>query len=199
MIALVLGAADCLSDDLREAEKLVDPAACLVVACNDAGFLWPGRLDHWATLHPNELWLRERKRRANGYPDGYETWTKVWPEGLKHNERICNHAISGYQGSSGLLSVGVALTVGADRIMLCGIPMDTRYHVVRKRRWAAAEGYRRRWIGLHNTLAPVVRSFSGWTRERFGEPTHEWLEPHMSATPDAAPQSVVLTQHPNTE
>lgn len=177
MIALALGAADCLPEDLDEARKLVDPAECLIVAANDAGFMWHGHLDHWATLHPEELWLRKRKRAELGLDDDYETWTRPYPWGLKkEREELCDHVLGGYDGgSSGLLAVGVALEKGADRIILCGMPMDQRRHVVRKRPWIPANGYRDRWIELHHKLAPVVRSYSGWTRERFGEPTGGWL------------------------
>lgn len=194
MIALVLGAADCLPEDVEAATALVDYRECLVVACNDAGILWPHRLDHWATLHPNELWWRERQRRERGYPDGYVTWTKVWPPELKENEAICDRTLDGWQGSSGLLALGAALQ-HAEAGILCGIPMDPRPHIRRRKRWGAAHNYRDRWEALHDTLAPRVRSMSGWTMERFGEPTPDWLAAHMPGWCGSWATPVVLTQH----
>lgn len=185
MIALVLGGADCLQSDLDEAAKLVDPHACTIVATNDAGVYWPHRLDHWVTMHPTELPYRIQRRRTMGHPDGYTTWTRPYPHGLKDREKLCDRVISGYNGSSGLVAVGVAIETG-HRAILCGMPMDVRAHFNREGVWEKAEGYRERWVELHDTLAPLVRSFSGWTRERFGAPTSEWvdaaLRPHVAST-----------------
>ncbi len=175
MIALVLGGADCLQADLDEAAKLVDPHRCTIVAANDAGVYWPHRLDHWVTMHPNELPYRIQRRRTMGYPDGYTTWTRPYPPGMKNREELCDRTISGYNGSSGLVAVGVAIETG-HRAILCGIPMDVRPHFNREGVWEKAESYRERWVDLHDHLAPLVRSMAGWTRGQFGVPTKEWVD-----------------------
>jgi len=126
VIALVLGSAECLHADIERARDLVDVDACMVVACNQAVAEWPGRLDHFATMHPEEMapWLE--RRRGRGYPDGYETWTRPYPHGFKDRERMCDHVIGGWaDGSSGMLALGVAIENGGTRNLLCGIPMDT--------------------------------------------------------------------------
>lgn len=174
MIALVLGGADTLQSDLDQAAQLIDPHACTIVATNDAGVYWPSRLDHWVTMHPTELPHRMERRRKLGHPDGYTTWTRPYPHGMKDREKLCDRTISGYSGSSGLVAVGVAVETGHHAI-LCGMPMDIRPHFNREGVWEKAETYRERWIELHAELAPLVRSFSGWTRERFGAPKKEWV------------------------
>ena len=195
MIALALGAADCLFDDLEEIGRLVPIEQCIIVACNDAGIVYPDRLDHWVTLHPEELERRKVKRAERGYPDGFETWTRPYPYGMKERERICDHVIGGFDGSSGLAAVGVGLA-SADVVVAGGLPMDDRPHILTGRRWHSCVKYRPRWEELYDRLKGRVRSMSGWTMELLGEPTADWLLPHMSPLHNATAQPVVLTTHP---
>lgn len=75
MDALVIGAAACVWDDFALLEKLYGGLDHFTTfAANDGGVLWRGRLDHWCTLHTDELPEREERRRENGYPDGYTSW-----------------------------------------------------------------------------------------------------------------------------
>jgi hypothetical protein len=171
VIALVLGGADSLFDDMEGALRLVrDP---VIVACNNAGFMVE-RLDHWATLHPEELPWREERRRANGYPDRYVTWTRPYPSGMKDRE-AGHRTLAGWEGgSSGMFAVGVALEV-ADRAILCGIPMDTRPHFDRVSGWETAEKYRDAWREKRSAMQKRARSMSGWTAELLGKPQAEWI------------------------
>lgn len=176
MTALILGGALCLEDDVRSASELVDPADCLVVAVNDAGFWWPGRLDHWVTMHAEELPERERIRAERGYPGGYKRWTRPYPPGMKQREDSVDELFGGWSGSSGLLAVGVALErLGADPVLLCGMPMDDRRHFNRKGRWDAAHRHRLGWLEYQDRMMGRVRSFSGWTAELLGVPSHDWI------------------------
>ncbi len=175
-LALVLGGADCLQDDLDQTFGLVELEECVVIAVNDAGVFWPHRLDHWVTMHPTELPHRIAQREERGYPGGFTTWTRPYPIGLKERERMCDRVLGGWNGSSGLVATGVALQELGLHTVLCGMPMDQRPHFNREGAWEAAPTYRERWVELHDQMAPVVRSWSGWTRERFGAPTAEWLD-----------------------
>ena len=187
MIALVLGSAECLHADIERARKLVDVDTCMVVACNQAVAEWPGRLDHFATMHPEEMapWLE--RRRGRGYPDGYETWTRPYPHGFKDRERMCDHVIGGWaDGSSGMLALGVAIENGGTRNLLCGIPMDTRDHF-NAGAWNAAASYRDKWEAEAGELREATRSFSGWTAGLLGRPTPEWIaKPCRLDTPQAS-------------
>lgn len=181
MIALVLGGASSLLPDVAFAKTLVNPRFCTIIACNDAGIEWPGPLDHWVTAHPDELPIREKRRRERGYPGGYETWTRPYPAGMKDREAMCDHVITGYEdGSSGLLALGVALKLGCHAI-LCGIPMDEQPHFNRTGNWKAAKGYRNAWLAMEDQLRARARSCSGWTMGILGKPTPEWVAQHLVA------------------
>jgi hypothetical protein len=182
-VALVLGAADCLEADLARARTLIDPADCLIVACNDAGFLWPGRLDAWVTMHPEQLAGRVAERERRGHPGGFATWTRPYPFGMEERERLCDHVIGApwTGGSSGLLTLGVALDPYRVRAaLLCGMPMDERQHAVTGREWLIAPKYREGWTLALGRIHADARSFSGWTAELLGEPDAEWLAHRMS-------------------
>ncbi len=179
MIALVLGGASCLWQDIRALRKILDPAECVIVAVNDAGVRWPGKLDHWATLHPEELWWRRDRRIHYGYNPSCVTWTRSYPIGMEHLQRICDRQIGGVwtQGSSGLLGVGVAWAgLGIRSVILAGIPMDGGTRLDRTGGWASHGTFRAAWEESQALLSRGVRSLSGWTRDLLGEPTTEWLE-----------------------
>lgn len=180
--ALALGGAECLWDDLRELEENVlgEPWPWLVGACNEAGADWPRRLDHWASYHPEKFltvcspgaggaWI-ERRREA-GHPDGYTLWSS-------RAEEIVDRTIGMEGGSSGLLVVRVLLKVGAERVVLCGMPMDERPHYHDGHGgepWDHADMHWKEWERQRDLLAGRVRSMSGRTRRELGYPDREWI------------------------
>lgn len=178
-LGLVLAGAACLWDDVRELRQLgVDPAACTIIAVNDALFRWPGRVDHFATLHPEEMAWRAARRARCSYPGDYETWTRPYPFGYHARARLCDHVLGGWsEGSSGLFAVGVALEgLGLRRVLLAGCPMDASAHLGRGGGpWTGVETYWPAWLERAARLAPAVRSLSGRTRELLGEPDQKWL------------------------
>lgn len=174
-ITLVLGSADCLDADIEKSLALIGDRPYRVVACNQAVFAWPGPLDHFATMHPEEMapWLARREEL--GYPGGYETWTRVYPYGMKEREQLCDHAIAGFShASSGKLANEVAIQTGGTHNLLCGIPMDGRAHF-NAGEWRAHESYREGWEEDQVRLRRTTRSWSGWTADLLGVPTAEWL------------------------
>ena len=75
-------------------------------------------------------------------------------------------------GSSSLLGALAAITLGYDRIVLCGCPLAGN----------APEGnpyeaFRPGWSAEFRAVRDRVRSMSGWTRELLGAPTAGWLAP----------------------
>lgn len=158
--ALVVGGASCVWDDLRA----LGPWAGLVVAINDAIAVYPHRIDHAATLHPEKLagWCEERARRG-GNPD-YLTWSRKAPE-------VVDRVLTGWNGgSSGLFAVGVALEAGAERVVLTGVPLDARPHFWDAEAWEACNLYRAGWEKRADELRGRAFSCSGWTRELLGPP-----------------------------
>jgi hypothetical protein len=139
-----------------------------VIACNDAGAHWPGRLNHWASLHPDRLAGWEGWRRQRGLPGGWTTW------GHRAHANVMKWTPD-WGGSSGLLATKVAIEIGATRIVLCGVPISGDLgHFVRNAPWQAAKGFQRGWLRNKAALGNV-RSMSGWTRELLGAPDEGWL------------------------
>ncbi|HKB54508.1 MAG TPA: hypothetical protein VKD22_10945 [Ramlibacter sp.] len=171
--ALALGAAACLPDDVAALREMADIDGWLVLAANDGGAWWPGRLDHWCSLHADEMAEREAKRKANGYPDGYRVW---------HGKHLpAGEALDG--ATSAFLAVAVAYHLGHRRIVLCGCPMDRQGYAAPHMHhgdgvWPYYATYQRTipsQAKQHPWLMDCVRSMSGWTAKFFGRPTEEWL------------------------
>lgn len=187
---MILGGAECVwRDVLRLEHEVLGGRAWpgLVIAVNDAGADWPGRLDHWVTFHPEKFtqvcapgdcgdWIRQRER--NGYPAGYATWSCRSKQLV---DRICK---SWDGGSSGLLGLAVARKLGCFRNVLCGIPMDARphYHAGHGgEAWPWADKHWRIWLRHESKIRRWARSMSGRSREHFGAPTLEWLRTDRAA------------------
>ena len=168
-VALVLGGAECLMDDLGAARRVLGTLPRVVVAVNHAGATYPGRIDHWVTLHPAKFRIWERRRTG---PGTYTRWS--WKRGHPLVDERLGHW---GKGSSGLYAVTVARHLGVERIVLCGVPMDGQGNVDGRKEWEQKEYelHREGWMYHLERIAPFVRSMSGWTRDLLGEPTEEWL------------------------
>lgn len=159
MMAVVIGGAACVWDDLRA----LGPFEGLVIVVNDMLHSYPHRVDHMATLHPDKLPYWQEKRPG---PKDYETWsTKPHP---RVDHRIPNWAA----GSSGMLAVVVALDhLKCDEVILCGVPLDpAQSHFFDKKAWTAAVHHRKAWTKNLDRMRGRVFSVSGWTRELLGPP-----------------------------
>lgn len=168
--ALVLGGASCLYADLA---ALGSWRPDLVVATNEAGTVYPHRIDAWATLHPEKLtgWRMERwKNRGNG---DYLTWSRRNPE-------LVDRILTGWnQGSSGLFAVGVALECGAGSVILAGVPMTETPHFFNEQAWEGVRHHREAWERKADQMRGRVFSLSGWTRDLLGPPP--FIVGHRSA------------------
>jgi len=173
VIAIVAGSARCVHDDLAAACRLV-PAPAVIVAVNDMAAQWPGPLEHFVTMHPEHVpkWIRER--RAAGLPDPANLWTvtgKPQPAGFTFQP------VKSYGGSSSMLATTVALEHLGCRVVLCGVPLlpnEAHFHTPAKR-WDDARQFHPAWLRRLPAIRDSVRSMSGWTREKLGAPTAEWV------------------------
>lgn len=171
LTALVLGSARTLAADRDGALELFEPD--LIIGCNHAARDCPGRLDHWATMHPDQLpgWLATR--RSAGRPEPGRFWHarhRVVPAGIEST------AIESWGGSSGLLCVAVAFELGVERVVLAGVPMNKAdAHYDDPRPWTEARTYRQMWEFRLPRLLGRVKSMSGWTRDVLGMPQGDWL------------------------
>lgn len=182
--AIVLGGASCVWLDVAALERMYGVWDGLVIAANDVGVHWRRRLDGWTSLHPDKLmradpndrhklsWLAQREMRGGNRP---QIWGRRNRFGVEHQ---INEQIPG--GSSGLLAVQVAWAMGAERVVLCGVPMTKSPHFAESQDhgpqpWRSADSHWRPWaknLGRLNN----VRSMSGRTRETLGLPTAEWIQ-----------------------
>lgn len=176
-VAVVLGGASGVWSELTLLESMLGRRADVVVACNDAGVMYPGRLDGWCTLH-HEKFAGWRSRR-HGNLD-YRAFTiKHWPD-CQDTELLAER----WPGSSGLYAAQVALEAfDASRVVLCGVPltMEGKHFFDRNNAWIDAENYRRGFEAALPAIRETVRSMSGWTRELLGGPTSEWLTNRAAA------------------
>lgn len=168
MIALVVGGARCVWDDLKRYAPDLAGWDGPVLACNDVGVTLD-RVDHWVSLHWDKLETWAAARRLHHKHDRPTLWTRPTPQGVTVKARITDT----WGGSSGMFALKVALEdLGAERAILCGVPMDTQPRFNTGDPWKLHE-YRKDWVRYHDRLKDRVRSASGWTRDRFGGPD-EW-------------------------
>lgn len=141
----------------------------VVLAGNDMIGSYAAPLDHAVSLHPDKLRLWFGERLTAGYAAVPRVWSHRPFAGVTDWTRD-------WQGSTGLLCIKIARELGYTHVVLCGVHMTVEgNHFIRQKPWNAAHGFRRGWTGRIRELTPYVRSFGGWTREQFGEPTVEWL------------------------
>ncbi len=169
--ALVLGGAKCVFEDYAKARSLGEFS--VVIGANDI-IAEISEINHAVSMHPGKLprWLK--KRKENGHPDVEGLWTAFdrspqVPQGLKVE------FLRNTRGGSGLLAVYVARKLGCDRIVLAGVPMTLQgEHFHTPGWWKEYHLYKVVW-DANASLKTDVRSMSGWTMEKFGEPTPSWV------------------------
>jgi hypothetical protein len=172
-VAFVLGGANCLHRDFDEALTLAYPDT--IIATNNAGRDHPHELPHWVTLHTELMPGWQQARREAGYPDAQNYWTSNTKTIPQEHKGLYRH-VETWDGSSGLLAIRVALELGYDKIILCGVPLDKKAaHYDDPNPWMDAPRYRKAWTDNMSKMQGKVKSFSGWTHLKFGSPTQEWL------------------------
>lgn len=172
MIALILGGARCVWDDLRAAKALIGDRPHMIVAANDAGTRYEGDLDAWVSLHPNffATALPRRLRAGRNKPLIYA------PE--KHPDTPSIKAVAPrWDASSGLYAAQIALKqLKAKKAILCGVPLDRDAgHIAVAGPWGKPDRYRAGLIEALPEIEHKVRSTSGWTADILGAPHDEWL------------------------
>lgn len=178
-IALVCGSARCLFEDLTRVGALERTATILAV--NITGMFLP-RAHHLVSLHGDFPGLVRASRPH------MDTTLK------EHEPAIVTHSIRSapgidrvwdlpQTGTSSLFGVRVALGLGFDRVICCGVPLDSTGRFFDDPRKPALwdldgpQGWptREQWREAAKTeFDGRVRSCSGFTRELCGDPW-EWL------------------------
>jgi len=162
LTARVLGHGWTLMDDIEAC-----PPVDMTIAVNRAAVAYTGPIDHWVTLHPEEMPHWEKLRAQAGGPGGYRRWSRRQPPPGPELS-ITSHQ---WGGGSGLLAVRVALVeLGCDAVYLCGMPMDDGPHWGEVEAWRHPNLFRPDWERVADRLRGKVVSLSGWTRDLLGGP-----------------------------
>lgn len=177
-VAFVLGGAKTLHEDWNAALQLVTPHT--YIATNETGRDFAGDLPHWCTLHTEKItdWYIERLFDRPGKVVG-QFWTsniKTLPNNEFLTPEHFQH-VQSWDGSSGLLAVSVAIALGYQKIILCGVPLDKKagHYFSPDVPWMDGPRYRHAWIKHQEEMIPRVKSMSGWTQILLGAPTEEWI------------------------
>jgi hypothetical protein len=182
LIAIVIGGALKVWDDLAIALAMTEGYARLIVATNYAGRDYEGDIDAWVTLHPEQFaaWAKERAERGRNID--YRLFVPAHRAGVG-GEVVTQDG----SGSSGLFAAQIALQeLGCAGAIWCGVPMDAEAsHYLRRGPWTTHEIYRPAFEAA-KAKGWNIRSLSGWTREAFGAPDAEWLN-SLSLDPASPP------------
>lgn len=170
---VVIGSAACVFNDLRIVKAQCPELLQHVIAVKAIGAYWRGPLRAWVSLHPSQFPEHQAIRHARGY----EPCSLLYaPRSLREYPGVIS-SIPDRGGTSGMYAVDVALaTLGYDRVVLAGVPMDSTPYFNHNGSIVSLERYRDAWRRNQRRLAPVVRSLSGWTKDLFGAPTRPWME-----------------------
>lgn len=180
---LVAGSARGVWEDLALFGR-VDDGAWDVMALNVMGAFYPGRLEHWASLHPEHVGGLARLRRD--VVDGRETHFHTSRPFMPAPERPAEGArpwhawaFANLGGTTGAFAALVGLGLGYDRVVLAGVPMDNSGHFY-DAPWVRGTGtfafgdpnYQTVWCELRDRVFEGrVTSLSGRTRDWLGAPS----------------------------
>lgn len=167
-LAIVLGGADCVLDDLASAR-----ADCDRYGLTPSYFVVNDMIPEFpdpcvaVTVHANNplklpVWLAKRAR--NGFPTPRSIWTH-------QKDPASTNVAEDWHGSSGLHAFVVARRMGFERVVFCGVPMNPDGgHFKRHDTFIAAGAFRKAWEKRVRLIQPFARSYSGWTAELLGAP-----------------------------
>lgn len=177
-VAFVLGGAKTLHEDWVAALKIAVPHT--YIATNETGRDFNGHLPHWCTLHTEKItdWYRQRlEGRFTGVGQFWTSNIKTLPNNHILSPKDFRH-VQSWDGSSGLLAITVALALGYQKIILCGVPLDKKagHYFSPDVPWMDGPRYRHAWIKHKGDMDGRVKSMSGWTQALLGAPTKEWVQ-----------------------
>lgn len=163
----IIGGARCVWNDL---ERRPQPRGDIMVV-NDVGMYLDWPIDHWVSMHSMHLkeWIRLRRQHSMAFGQHFESHSQESYDGITNAWYLDNPG-----PYSGVFACQVALALGYEEIVLCGIPQDGQGNFFDppwlKRTHADSNPTIRRIIAANPEFERCVRSMSGWTREILGAP-----------------------------
>jgi len=190
---IITGSAECLWEDYLKAIELTENEDLICVNLSAICF-YHRHINHLVSLHHKKVKnfyqaaMIQRTEREE-YPARY----KSRPHQLKFKKIITHstHANSSIDlvwdipnpgGTSGLFATHIAIKLGYDKIILCGIPVNNSrrfYDSPNKSFKYESISVQEPWrvaCRSTNNFDGKVKSMSGKTKELLGEPTKEWLK-----------------------
>lgn len=164
--AIVIGGGANVWQELEALGNIKDSAS--IIAINDAGYAYPGKLDLWVTLHPQKMPAWIQKRKEAGFNMDFVTVGHGEKPQYTDEVSLCWRSEGRASGSSGLYACQVALEKGFEEIILCGVPMNGDKNIFRGKEWSDFVGYRQAWKEHVDKLKGKVYSQSGWTKDLLG-------------------------------
>lgn len=191
---MVMGGAACVWEDIRAAFHLFDldfvnhkdgSVPCAIFAINDIGAYFKPRLNHLCSYHEEQLNPTVALRWPNdcnlSHTFTHSNLNRPAKRARNGNSQYAWHFKQGAGGTSAMFASMVALALGYDRVILCGVPLDGSRHFfdppdyspgkmfdsrTQEIEWTRAIEY---WIGGR------VRSMSGRTMAWLGRPDRGWI------------------------
>lgn len=179
--AIVCGSAEGVFEEFQQARAAL--GEFVVFAANDVG-MYLDRLDHWVSLHGDNLdaWKRVRWLHHKG-PEDVQIHSVAPSPSVQH----VWEAVTPVFALSGYFAMQLAWIMGAERIVLCGCPgTQTRrfFEGTPRPDFGYGHGPAGSDQGITEQIVQemdrvpefkaAVRSCSGWTAEFFGVP--EFME-----------------------
>lgn len=172
MIAVILGGARCVWDDLRAAKALIGDRPHLIVATNHAGTRYKGDLDAWVSLHP-DFFANALPRRVRAGGNAPRLFAPA-----RHSDSPALKAVAPrWDGSASLYGAQIALKqLKARKVILCGAPLDADAgHIAVPGPWGHSERYRAGFLAAMSGIDGKVKSMGGWSADLLGQPDAAWF------------------------
>lgn len=144
-----------------------------VMCVNIAGLFVPHPVQHLFSWHADRI-APIKEWRSKEMPDDKSVVHSVGPDARGRIDYVWN--FSGGTSTSGITAIELAYLLGYRRIMLCGVPMDdSGYFYQPKKNPSLYDKWRKRELrDVANKMNWCIKSFSGYTKELYGEPPDEW-------------------------
>lgn len=168
-IGILCGSSQTVWTDLAQAELLAPKHE--KIGINFFPVHYRDNVTHWVTVHSDKMryWLPLRQYYNN---------SKAWTHSYMDDASIdIVWDIRYDSGTSSLYALQIALKMGYQKILLCGITLDEQpcFYDPPTHTYKHAQRERTAWKQLPDDMKSKVRSFSGFTKDLLGTPTQEWL------------------------
>lgn len=166
---LILGGGHTMWDDLDRAREICSPD---IIAVNMQGLFVKSEIQHLFSFHWRELPLVKQLRKLRFPDDKSLVHGQKDKPGIDYAWPTC--AVASF---SGIGAICLAMLLGYEKIILCGIPMDggSYYYQPYENKQTWDDGRIKEIHRIKEWAGDCVRSMSGNTADILGKPDEDWL------------------------